>query len=175
VRRRLRDSDGYPRIIRCTGRRAMPATRATLAVRAARRRVRRATGSAPISTTPAPAAATETPAQIAQSAATQSSTPGAAPTEATANQGTQDVVRNSWLQQATQSTQVDPNDPNIKQQVDPFAAQQERQRRDYESAAAERLSASRCSGFGADGAGAPLRHGARGAGHRHVPVVAHRE
>jgi hypothetical protein len=105
-------------------------------------------GFRPISTTPAPAAATETPAQIAQSAATQSSTPGAAPTEATANQGTQDVVRNSWLQQATQSTQVDPNDPNIKQQVDPFAAQQERQRRDYESAAAERLSAAGAAGSG---------------------------
>src|SRR5262245_13899929 len=67
----------------------------------------------------------------AKAAQTYSSTPGAAPTMNTSNQGTQDVVRNSWLSQATQSTTVDPNDPNIKQQVDPYAAAQERARRQY--------------------------------------------
>lgn len=85
----------------------------------------------------------------AGAAQTYSTTPGAAPTANTANQGTQDVVRNSWLQQATQSTDVNPNDPNIKQQVDPFAAQQERARRDYESQAAERLSAQNLGSSGA--------------------------
>lgn len=82
-------------------------------------------------------------------ASTYSQTPGAAPTETTANQGTQDVVRNAWLKQATQGTAVDPNDPNIRQQVEPFAAAQERSRRQYESEAAERLSA---QGLGSSGA-----------------------
>jgi len=82
-----------------------------------------------------------TPQAQASAASGYSTTPTAAPTAATANQGTQDVVRNSWLAQATQNTAVDPNDPNIKQQVEPFAAEQERSRRQYESEAAERLSA----------------------------------
>lgn len=71
--------------------------------------------------------------------------PGAAP----AAQSMEDTVRDAWLKRANQSTTVDPNDPNIKQQVDPFAAQQERARRQYESEAAERLSA---GGMGDSGA-----------------------
>jgi hypothetical protein len=98
-----------------------------------------APGTAP--QTPGTPGAGSSPADIAAAASTVSATPGAAPTGPTTNQGTQDVVRNSWLQKATQSTTVDPNDPNIKQQVDPFAAAQERARRQYESEAAERLSA----------------------------------
>lgn len=85
----------------------------------------------------------------AAAASTYSNTPGATPAANTTNQGTQDAVRNSWLAQATQGTTVDPNDPNIKQQVDPFAAAQERSRRDYESQQAERLSA---KGLGNSGA-----------------------
>jgi hypothetical protein len=69
--------------------------------------------------------------QQASNAQTYSQAPGAAPTQTTTNQGTQDVVRNSYLQQATQGTQVDANDPNIRQQVTPFAAAVERQKRDY--------------------------------------------
>lgn len=86
--------------------------------------------------------------QQAQNASTYSQTPGGAPTGPTSNQGTQDVVRNSWLQQATQGTEVDRNDPNFRQQVDPFAAAQERTRRTSENEAAERLSA---QGLGSSG------------------------
>lgn len=96
----------------------------------------------------APGQANSVPGQAA-AASTYSSTPGAAPTQATANQGTQDVVRNTWLQQASQGTAIDPNDPNIKQQVDPYAAAQTRAQRDADSAAAERLSA---QGLGTSGA-----------------------
>lgn len=87
--------------------------------------------------------------QQSQNAQTYSATPGAAPTQQTANQGTQDVVRNSYLQQATQGTTVDRNDPNVRQQAEPFAAAQERARRQYESEQAERLSA---KGLGDSGA-----------------------
>ncbi len=108
------------------------------------------------------APASGNPADIAKAASTVSATPGAAPTANTTNQGTQDVFRNSLLERATQSTAVDPNDPNIKQQVDPFAAAQERSRRQYESEAAERLSA---KGMGSSGAmDAERRFGAERAG-----------
>src|SRR5690606_6407348 len=70
---------------------------------------------------------------------TYSSTPGAAPTQSTTNQGTQDVVRNSYLAQATQGTQIDTTDPNFRQQVAPFAAAVERQKRDFISDQAEAL------------------------------------
>jgi hypothetical protein len=87
--------------------------------------------------------------QQAGNAATYSSTPGAAPSANTSNQGTQDVVRNSYLQQATQGTKVDLNDPNFKQQIDTFNAGSDRARREYQSQAAERLSA---QGLGNSGA-----------------------
>jgi hypothetical protein len=51
------------------------------------------------------------------------------------------VATNSYMAQAQQGTQIDRNDPNIRQQVDPYAAAQERARRNYESESAERLSA----------------------------------
>ena len=79
--------------------------------------------------------------QQAQNASTYSQTPGAAPAPATTNQGTQDVVRNSWLAKAAQPATVDPNDPNIKQQTDVYSAQQQRAQSEYEAQAAERLSA----------------------------------
>ena len=93
---------------------------------------------------------------------TYSATPGAAPAAATTNQGTQDVVRNSYIEQATQGTTVDRNDPNFKQQLDPFVAGQDRARRQYESEQAERLSA---QGLGNSGAmTAERRVGAERAG-----------
>lgn len=100
------------------------------------------------STAPAAPAATTVPGQ-AQAASTYSATPGAQPTQQTSNQGTQDVVRNSYLQRATQGTQIDRNDPNLKQQVDSYAAGVDRARRQYETDAAERLSA---KGMGSSGA-----------------------
>jgi hypothetical protein len=94
------------------------------------------------------AAAPTTVAGAATAASTYSSTPGAAPNPYTANQGTQDVVRNSYLERATQGTTIDRNDPNFRQQVDPYAAAQERARRGYISEAAERLSARGKAGSG---------------------------
>lgn len=109
-------------------------------------------GAAPAGTTTAPGApaggATTIPGQAA-AASTYSTTPGAAPAKNTTNQGTQDVVRNSYLQQATQPTNVTRNDPNIRPQADAFAAAQDRARRQYESEQAERLSA---QGLGNSGA-----------------------
>lgn len=105
-----------------------------------------APGGAP--TTPGSPAATPI-AEQAQKASTYSATPGAAPTATTTNQGTQDVVRNSYLARATQPVTVDPNDPTIRAQVDPFAAAQERARRQGLSEAAERASA---QGLGDSGA-----------------------
>lgn len=82
-------------------------------------------------------------------AQTYSATPGAAPAPFTSNQGTQDVVRNTYLQQATQGTTIDRNDPNFRQQADAYSATQDRARRQYQSEAAERLSA---QGLGNSGA-----------------------
>lgn len=67
----------------------------------------------------------------AVAASSYSSTPTAAPTQNTTNQGTQDVVRNSYLEQATQPKTIDRNDPNVRAQADAFAAQTERARRNY--------------------------------------------
>jgi hypothetical protein len=103
---------------------------------------------APTGAAPGAPAATTVPGQ-AQAASTYSATPGAAPAPATTNQGTQDVVRNSYLQQATQGTAVDRSDPNFRQQADPFNAAQERARRQYISEQAERMSA---QGLGNSGA-----------------------
>jgi hypothetical protein len=87
--------------------------------------------------------------QQAAGAQTVSNAPGAAPTAQTANQGTQDVVRNSWLQQATQPTTVDTNDPNFRQQADTFAAAQERSRRNAVADQAESFSTAGMGGSGA--------------------------
>jgi len=85
-----------------------------------------------------------------QGSQTYSPTPYATPPQPyTANQGTQDVVRNTYLAQATQGTQVNRNDPNFRQQVEPFVAAQERGRKQYLNEAAERLSA---QGMGSSGA-----------------------
>ncbi len=72
-----------------------------------------------------------------QASQTYSTTPGAAPTQNTTNQGTQDVVRNSYLERALQPATVDPNDPVIRQQADVYAAAQERARRNVASQNAE--------------------------------------
>jgi hypothetical protein len=78
-------------------------------------------------------------AQQAQGAATVSATPGAAPTGPTANQGTQDVARNSYLAMATQSRVPAANDPIVRRQADAYAAQEERARRSSQADAAEAL------------------------------------
>jgi hypothetical protein len=76
----------------------------------------------------------------ANSAATYSATPGSAPLNNAANQGTQDVVRNSYLQQATQGTHVDPStDPNVRAQADSYAANMTRAARNASADAAESL------------------------------------
>lgn len=96
-----------------------------------------APGATPPGTAPASPASSYLQAQAAN-AQTYSQTPGAAPTQTTANQGTQDVVRNSYLQQATQGTRIDTADPNFRQQVDPFAAAVTREKRDFLSDQAEK-------------------------------------
>jgi len=96
-----------------------------------------APGATPPGTPPASPASSYLQAQAAN-AQTYSQTPGAAPTQTTANQGTQDVVRNSYLQQATQGTRIDTADPNFRQQVDPFAAAVTREKRDFLSDQAEK-------------------------------------
>jgi hypothetical protein len=53
------------------------------------------------------------------------------------------------MQRATQGTAINGNDPNIQQQVQPFAAAQERARRQSESESAERLSARNLADSGA--------------------------
>jgi hypothetical protein len=80
---------------------------------------------------------------------TYSQTPGAAPTNNTTNQGTQDVLRNTYLQRATQPIGVDRKAANFRQQVDPYAAAQERSKRDYLSQKAEQLSSQGMANSGA--------------------------
>ena len=70
-------------------------------------------------------------------------------TPAAPQQTPQQVATDSYIQRAQQGTAIDRNDPNIRQQVDPFAAAQERQRRQYETDQAERLST---QGMGNSGA-----------------------
>lgn len=89
------------------------------------------------------------PGDQGKNAQTYSSTPGAAPTATTTNQGTQDVLRNSYLERATQPIGVDRNDPNFRQPIDSYAAAQDRTRRRAENEAAERASA---MGLGTSGA-----------------------
>ncbi|HEX6274239.1 MAG TPA: hypothetical protein VFZ53_14460 [Polyangiaceae bacterium] len=76
-----------------------------------------------------------------QNAQTYSQTPGAAPSNNTTNQGTQDVVRNTYLQSIQKGTAVDTNDPNFRQQADAYAAGQERARRNALDSAAQAGSA----------------------------------
>jgi hypothetical protein len=64
-----------------------------------------------------------------QNAQTYSQTPGGAPINNTTNQGTQDTVRNSYLQTIQKGTAVDTNDPNFRMQSDAYGAAQERARR----------------------------------------------
>lgn len=110
----------------------------------------------PSSVTGAPASGYTDPSSAANPVQTQatnaqtySTTPGAAPTQNTANQGAQDVLRNTLLDRATQGTTVDTNDPTFRAQADNYAATQERLRRNYQDDAAERLTA---QGMGSSGA-----------------------
>lgn len=75
--------------------------------------------------------------QQAQNASAYSRDPTSAPNPNTTNAGTQDVVRNSYLRQATQGTAINTNDPNFRQQADTYAAAIERSRRNAAADAAE--------------------------------------
>jgi hypothetical protein len=75
----------------------------------------------------------------AAASSTYTSNPAGPPQPNTTNAGTQDVVRNSYLAQATQGTKIDTQDPNFRQQADTFAAGVERQRRNFISDQAESL------------------------------------
>lgn len=97
----------------------------------------------------APAAAATTIPGQAAAASTYSATPAGAPTNATGNQGTQDVLRNTLLNRATQSTTVDRNDPNFRQQADAFAAASERARRNTIADQAESFTTQNLGGSGA--------------------------
>ncbi len=92
-------------------------------------------------TTPTAPAQTSIAGQ-AGAASTYSATPGAAPTGPTSNQGVQDVTRNSYLERATQPITVDKTDPAFRQQADSYAANVERQKRNYLADQAEGMDAS---------------------------------
>ncbi len=79
----------------------------------------------------APDGQTPTTQGTASTGAQNSSTPGAAPTTNTTNQGVQDTVRNTYLTQATQNPIPTAQDPQIAAQVDPYRAEVERQKNDY--------------------------------------------
>jgi len=66
-----------------------------------------------------------------------------------AREAAQAQLRELLMKMATQGTTIDRNDPQFKQMVDPYIANQERFRRQSESEAAERLSA---QGLGNSGA-----------------------
>lgn len=55
------------------------------------------------------------------------------------NQGISKELYDMLMARAKQGTRIDRNDPNIRQQVDPYTAQVERQRRNYLADAAESL------------------------------------
>lgn len=74
----------------------------------------------------------------AQNAQTYSTNAAGAPTGPTTNQGTQDVVRNKWLQLATQAP-ADRTNANVRAQGDAYGAQVERSRRNYLDESAEKL------------------------------------
>lgn len=90
------------------------------------------------------------PAQQGQNAQTYSNDPGSIPAHYLLNQGSQDVVRNTLLQRATQPVNVDPRtNPAIRQQSDAFAFAQERARRNQVADNAEAYSARGMGGSGA--------------------------
>ncbi len=64
--------------------------------------------------------------------------PAAAAAPSNIPPGISDELYQMLLSRAKQGTAIDKNDPNIRQQVDPYAAAQERARRDYLADAAER-------------------------------------
>jgi hypothetical protein len=97
--------------------------------------------------TPPPANGAQTIPGQAAAASTYSTTPGAAPAANTTNQGTQDVVRNTYLERATKPATVDQNDPAFRQQADAFAAGEERARRDASADLAEATAGTGQTGF----------------------------
>jgi len=98
---------------------------------------------------PAPSVAGQTAPAQAQAASYYSPNAQNTPTMTTSNQGMQDVVRNSYLQQATQGTNINMNDPVIRQQQDAFESAQERSRR---NSIADTAEAANAQGLGNSGA-----------------------
>lgn len=74
----------------------------------------------------------------AKAASTYSATPGAAPGPNATNQGTTDVVRNSYLAQATQDPNQGANDPAVRSVANAQAAAVDRNRQQYLDEAAEK-------------------------------------
>ena len=101
-------------------------------------------GGTPVAGAPA---ATTIPGQAA-AASSYSAAPTTAPTVNTANQGTQDVFRNSLLDRATQDGKVDTNDPTFRGVADTYSASQERARRTATDMEGERMAA---QGMGSSG------------------------
>lgn len=91
---------------------------------------------------PAPAGTPGAPGQStipgqAGAASTYSATPGVAPSATTTNQGTQDVVRNSYLERASAPLKDPRTQPGYQIQTDAFNAATERARRDASGDLAE--------------------------------------
>lgn len=80
-------------------------------------------------------------------AQTYSSTPGADPDAATTNQGTQDVVRNSYLERATKPLSDPRTDQGVRMASDSYNAATERARRDATADLAEGTAGSGQVGF----------------------------
>lgn len=110
-----------------------------------------APGAAGVSTVAPGAAGVPTSlAQQTANAQTYSQTPGAAPANNSTNAGTQDAVRNTYLQTLQKGTAVDTNDANFRQQADAFSAAQERARRNAIDDSAQRNFSEGTSGSGAE-------------------------
>lgn len=80
--------------------------------------------------------------EAAKAASTYSSTPAAAPTQNTTNQGSQDIYRNALIAQMTQDPIPGRDDAAVRAQVDPYRAAMDRQVNQQVRADAERAFAS---------------------------------
>jgi hypothetical protein len=98
---------------------------------------------------PAPSVAGQTPQGQAAAASYYSPNPQNTPNMTTSNQGAQNTVLNSYLSQATQGTNINMNDPVIRQQQNAFESANERTRRDSIADTAE---AANAQGLGNSGA-----------------------
>lgn len=96
--------------------------------------------------------------------------PGPLPPSQVGNQDQQKYYRDALLRQLGQGTGVDPNDPNIKQQLDPYAAAMERARREEVQRGAESAFASG-QDFGSPEQLAAAERAGQATGLRHSELV----